>query len=310
LLDIGRPPVARRITGDTDAGIGEPVVMRLLAIVWLAGLAPMLACATDDPHDTVDAADTGTSGVSTSGDSDDFAPFVLRCDPAADDPCATFGSVSCCSDDPAALDLTESGLADYVTPIYLGRGGEGTPLFSGSNNQLSRSGYCLAEETPSSVRLADTNAQGCRAACNPAWSSDDIAAVCGPATLCCQTIEIEPADCVLDPTLGDLGCFRPVTGSDISGLGGLDATTWASTSHATHQDPSGLNCELYANDVAGLAGLSVSDVLTECFRRLTVANQRGSCFDALELDSCPFAAPNYIDACEQRNIDNGLTGCG
>jgi hypothetical protein len=93
-------------------------------------------------------------------------------------------------------------------------------------------------------------------------------------------------------------------------LAGLDATTWASTSHATHQDPSGLGCESFANGVASLVGLSVSDVLTECYRRLTVANQRGACFDALELDSCPFAAPNYIDACEQRNLDDGLTGCG
>lgn len=296
--------MARRIAGDIDAGIGEPAVVRLLVIVCFACVASMLACGSDGSHDT------GPTTVSTSGTSDDLAPFVLRCDPAADDPCAPFGSVSCCSDDPAALDLTESGLDAFVTPSYQGRGGEGTPIFSGGNNPLSRSGYCLAEETPPIVRLADINAQGCRAACNPTWSSNDIAAVCGPTALCCQTIEIEPADCVLDTTLGDLGCFRPVTGSDISGLGGLDATTWASTSHATHQDPSGLGCELFASGLPPGLGLSANEVLTECYRRLTVANQRGSCFDALELDSCPFAAPDHIDACEQQNLDNGLTGCG
>jgi hypothetical protein len=57
-------------------------------------------------------------------------------------------------------------------------------------------------------------------------------------------------------------------------------------------------------------GLPSNAVLIECYRRLTVANQRGSCFDALELDSCPFDASDDIDACEQQNLDNGRTGCG
>jgi hypothetical protein len=276
--------------------------MRLLAIVCLAGLASMLACGSDD------SSDTGPTSVSTSGTSDELAPFVLRCDPSVDDPCATFGSVSCCSDDPAALDLTESGLEAFVTPSYQGRGGEGTPLFSGGNNPLSRFGYCLAEETPPTVRLDDINAQGCRAACNPTWSTNDIDAVCGPAALCCQTIELEPEDCVLDLELGGAGCYRPVTGSDIAGVGSTDLTNWASIAHATHQDPSGLNCEVF---VSGLPladlGLSGQEVLIECYRRLTVANQRGSCFDATELAGCPFAGADYVDACEQLNIDNGFT---
>lgn len=276
--------------------------MREAAIICLGCLASMLACGSDNSNDA------GGTGASTTGTSEDFAPFVLRCDPSADDPCAAFGSDPCCSDDPTALNLDD--IEAFVTPAYQGGGGLGVPIFSGGNNPRSRSGYCLAETTPPAVALDDINAQGCRTPCNPTWSASDIASICGPTALCCQTVELEPADCVLDPTLGDAGCFRPVTGMDIQGLGGLDATTWASMSHATHQDPSGLNCEQF---VSGLPladlGLVASDVLIECYRRLTVANQRGSCFSTSELASCPLAAPDHVDACEQLNADNGLTGC-
>jgi hypothetical protein len=274
--------------------------MRQVAILCLVS---MLACSSDN-----DADDDGGSSGETSGASDDFAPFVLRCDPSADDPCAMFGSVPCCSDDPTALDF--GALDAFVTPLYQGGGGVGTPIFSGGNNPLSRSGYCLAEQTPAGVGLDEINAQGCRVPCNPTWSSDDVALVCGPLARCCQTVELDPADCVLDPTLGNNGCFRAVTGMDIQGIGTTGLTNWASTAHVTHQDPSGLNCELFVSSLplADL-GLTASEVLIECYRRLTVANQRGSCFADAELDSCPLAAADYIDACEQMNVDNGLTGC-
>jgi hypothetical protein len=263
----------------------------------------MLACSSPTSDDG------GDDETTTSGTSDELAPFVLRCDPSADDPCAQFGSVPCCSDDPAALQL-DGDLTAQVTPRYLGGGGggTGTAIFSAGNNPLSRSGYCLAESTPSALALADLNAEGCRVPCNPTWSSADIASICGPSALCCQNVELEPADCVLDPTLGDNGCFRPVTGLDISGLGGLELTNWASTSHVTHQDPSGINCQVLAMGLEGF-GLEPMEVLLECYLRLTVANQRGSCFSSAELASCPFAGPDYVDACEQANVDNGLLGC-
>jgi hypothetical protein len=274
--------------------------MRQLAIVCVVSL---LACSSAGSDEGGDEA-TGTSGSS-----DELAPFVLRCDPSADDPCSQFGSVACCSDDPAALQLG-GDLQAYVTPLYLLGGGTGTPLFSGGNNPLSRFGYCLAEQTPPAIALVDLNAEGCRIPCNPTWSSADIATVCGPGTRCCQAVELDPADCVLDLNIGDNGCFRPVTGDDIQGVGSLALTNWSSSAHVTHQDPSGLNCELF---VSGLPlaelGHTASEVLIECYRRLTVANQRGSCFAVGELDSCPFAAPDYVDACEQANADNFLTGC-
>jgi hypothetical protein len=265
-------------------------------------LVSVLACSSPDSDD-------GGSSGETSGSSDELAPFVLRCDPSTDAPCATFGNVPCCSDDPAALDL--AALESFVTPLYQGGGGIGTPIFSGGNNPLSRSGYCLAEQTPIGVALDEVNAQGCRVPCNPTWSFADIELICGPAARCCQTVELEPADCVLDPGLGDNGCFRPVVGSDIVGLGSTNLTNWASTDHATHQDPSGLNCEMFVSGLP-LADLMLTadQVLLECYKRLAVANQRGSCFDITELDSCPLAAPDYVDACEQINTDQGLTGCG
>jgi hypothetical protein len=269
----------------------------------------VVGCLLSMPACSSDAGDDGDTGL-TSGASDELAPFVLRCDPAADDPCATFGSVSCCSDDPAALLLVEGELGDDVLPNYLGGDGSGTPLFSGGNNPLSRSGYCLVEENPPSVSLADVNAQGCRVPCNPTWSPDDIAAMCGPSAQCCQVVELEPADCVLDPELGDGGCFRPVTGNDITGLGSLDASDWSSTDHATHQDPGGLSCQTFAQGISGAVPIDPNEVLIECFQRLTVANQRGSCFQTTELASCPFAGPGYVDACEQMNNDQSLTGCG
>ncbi len=232
---------------------------------------------------------------------------MLRCDPLAADPCADVGSVMCCSDDPIAIDLSDLG--SWVLPQYGDGLSVGTPLFSAANNTLSRSGYCLSEETPESVALAEVAAQGCRIPCNPTWSDDDVAAICGPGALCCQTVELQDIDCVYDASLGDGGCFRPVNGADIVGLGGTELTNWAGTSHATHQDPTGISCGNWVDSLPTDLGLDPNDLLVECFRRLTVADQRGSCFAASEIGSCPYAAADYIDACEQQNIDNGYTGC-
>src|SRR5690606_14035308 len=72
-----------------------------------------------------------------------YPPTAFRCSPAEPNNCPTTcgGTYMCCSDDPAALDLKNSNA--FVTPNYQGRGGEGTPLFSGGNNPLSKSGMCI-----------------------------------------------------------------------------------------------------------------------------------------------------------------------
>jgi hypothetical protein len=245
-----------------------------------------------------------------------YPPTAFRCSPFEQDNCPTSGNTDyvCCSDDPAALLLTDGvdGVDDQVTPNYQGRGGEGTPIFSAGNNPLSKSGMCIeVGSVAPAFALADINAQGCPVPCNPTWNASDVEAVCGAGTFCCQTTELEMEDCVFDSTQGDNGCFRPVTGYDI--LGSNSLTNWSGTAHATHQDPSGLNCEVF---VAGLAGTGVLDseltagvVLDECYRRLTVANQRGFCIGGPTVAGCPLAQPAYRDACEQQNDANFLTGC-
>jgi hypothetical protein len=242
---------------------------------------------------------------------------AFRCSPGGTQPnCPTVDDEPyiCCSDDPAALVITANGIDDVVTPKYQGRGGVGTPIFSGGNNPLSKSGMCVREgSVPITGALADINAQGCPVPCNPTWDNSDIQAVCGPSTICCQTAEIEPEDCVLDTTVGGSGgCWRPATGNDIEGVGAQGLTNWGGTAHKTHQDPSGTNCQKF---VAGIPSnllsddLSAQDVQRECYRRLTVANQRGFCLGGAGVSFCPLAQPTYRDACEQKNDAEGRSGC-
>jgi hypothetical protein len=242
-----------------------------------------------------------------------YPTTAFRCSPFEPNNCPTQGGAAyqCCSDDPAALDL--DNVNAFVTPSYQGRGGVGTPLFSAGNNPLSKSGMCikLGSVAPA-FALADINAQGCPVPCNPTWSAQNVAAVCGAGTFCCQTTELEPQDCVFDPNDGDAGCFRPVTGDDITGVGTGSFTNWGGTAHATHQDPSGVNCEVFVTGLPASVydgGLTPQDVLTECYRRLTVSNQRGFCIGGPGVAGCPLAQPTYIDACEQQNAANFLTGC-
>jgi hypothetical protein len=128
------------------------------------------------------------------------------------------------------------------------------------------------------------------------------------------TVEIEASDCVLDPDLGDAGCWRPVRGDDIVGLGGLEATAWSANEHATLQDPGFHGCEAF---VAGLsdaaldtAGVTADEVRLACVRRLGVANQRGYCIGGPGVAGCPLAQPSYRNACEQLDDANALGGCG
>ena len=237
---------------------------------------------------------------------------AFRCSPSSDSPCPTSGDDAyiCCSDDPAALNLKFPD--NVVTPRYTGRGGEGSPLFSGGNNPLSRSGMCVREgSVPLSGALLDVNAQGCPVPCNPTWSAADINAVCGDNTICCQTVELEPEDCVLDPMAGDDGCYRPATGYDITGVGGQELTDWSGTAHKTHQDPGGTNCQFFVEGIpeGSLGELSRQQALDACYRRLTVANQRGFCLGGAGVVACPLAQPSYRDACEQANDREGRTGC-
>ena len=116
--------------------------------------------------------------------------------------------------------------------------------------------------------------------------------------MCCQTVELGELDCGLDPSLGDSGCWRPVTGGDIEGFGGLDVSNWSGSKHDTHQDPGGKGCMDFVAATGGSA--------QECFRRLSVANQRGFCQSGI----CPLTDPAYRDACERKNDAEGRTGCG
>jgi hypothetical protein len=195
-------------------------------------------------------------------------------------------------------------------------GGSATPIFSGENNEQSRYGRCVDLGRVDGPALEiEGPANGCPVPCNPTWDPTRIGEVCGDDAFCCQTDEVGELDCVFDPALGAGGCWRPVAGYDIETLGGLEATNWGNSSHATHQDPRALHCQDFINALEpGSSPFSTSELLRACYRRLTVANQRGLCTAAQgETDVaavCGLANPDHRDACEQRNDDEGLTGCG
>jgi hypothetical protein len=237
---------------------------------------------------------------------------AFRCDPSEPE-CPTKygdgGTYVCCSDDPAAVDLND--LTAAALPTY--GGGTGTPLFSSTLNNASSSGFCIdtTEVLKADAAIGEPGpGAACPKPCNPTWASADITAVCGAGTSCCASVEIQELDCGLDPDLGDAGCWRPVTGNDIMGLGGIDVSDWSSSDHATHQDPAGKGCQDFIMSQAGAisaAGADPDETLRACFRSLTVANQRGFCQGAMD---CPLANPAYRDACEQKNDLEGKTGCG
>jgi hypothetical protein len=235
-----------------------------------------------------------------------------RCQPSGEAPQYPEEYV-CCSDDPAALELANLD-ADSL-PAYEGRGGSGVPLFSGTRNFASESGMCVHQgSVPPAGALTEAVVQGCPIPCNPSWSNEDLAVVCGPDTLCCQTVELDVADCVLDPALGSSGCWRPAHGGDIEGLGGLEATGWTAAEHVTLQDPGGLDCQKFVagltDDLLDTFAVERDAVMRACLRRLSVADQRGFCLGGANDNSCPFAQSSYRDACEQRNDAEARVGCG
>lgn len=260
------------------------------------------------------AAIFGIAAVMSSSCKVNYPVTAFRCSPADGESACPEGWM-CCSDDPAALLISGTGIDDLVTPKYAGRGGVGAPLFSGGNNPLSKSGMCVkGGSVPPSGALADQNAQGCPVPCNPTWTNSDIQTVCGPNTICCQTTELDPADCVFDSTVGSSGgCWRPATGFDIEGVGTQNLTNWGGTAHKTHQDPSGTNCQQFVqgipSNILSSQNLTGAQVLRECYRRLTVANQRGFCLGGAGVNFCPLAQTIYRDACEQMNDLEGRSGC-
>lgn len=168
-------------------------------------------------------------------------------------------------------------------PSYEGKNiAGGTPIFSGDANDRSRFGMCVrTADIPPGTGLLEASAANCPIPCNPTWPVDLVDTVCGTGRACCQTLPLQPEDCVLDP---DTSHWRPVRGEDIGTL-----TSWAPSSHARHQDPNGIGCtELAAGN---------DDAWIDCIQKLTVADQRGYCM-ALATGTCPGVAPEYIDACE------------
>ncbi len=228
----------------------------------------------------------------------DYPTVSFRCDPSQDSACPE--GYICCSDDATAYS-SNAGTAIGILPAYQGKGASngGIPIFSGQNNALSRRGMCIEDGAlPQNTALIDPGAQGCPIPCNPLWDSGTVNSVCGAASICCQTVEIEPEDCVLD---ANLGCWRPATGQDI-GSGNLritgEPTSWATSHHATHQDPNGRSCTTFAQ--------GDSTAQAACFAALNVADQRGFCLTTSpSVQACPLTDPSYIDACEELNIQEG-----
>ncbi len=190
----------------------------------------------------------------------------------------------CCSDDPAA--------PGGELPAYAGLGIAGAPpFFADASNDSSTSGVCVRVADFQGVgnNLASAGVEGCPIPCNPTWEPDALTQVCGPTRQCCQTQELQPADCVMDEATG---LWRPVHGQDI----GIQ-TDWTPGSHATHQDPNGVQCLA----IATAAGDPSGDVFQDCVRQLSVANQRGYCMSLGPGQSCPLTLPTYVDACEALN---------
>ncbi len=220
--------------------------------------------------------------VATSCIDVNYPTVAFRCNPRQSDNCPE--THFCCSDDPAAV----GGGIPMYTGIESTAGGA-TAYFSGANNGLGTKGMCVrTDDIPVGSGLLDGAAANCPVPCNPTWEDDDKLAVCGANRVCCQTVELEPEDCILD---GDT--WRPATGADI--LNG--ASTWSSARHETHQDPNGQGCATFA----GSADVN-NDDFSGCLQELSVADQRGFCMALQPMQACPTEIEGYLNACEQINM--------
>jgi hypothetical protein len=202
----------------------------------------------------------------------EFGNPSFRCSPATSPDCPE--GETCCSDDPAT---TGGRLPNYFT----GKNDDkyGIPIFSGANNPLSSSGMCVA-----TGGIDSPFANGCPVPCNPTWDDGRRAAICGDAK-CCPMQELDPIkDCVLDPMTGK---WRAVTGADIGAPPKL--TTWGNA-QTTNQDPFGAQCKVFATS-GGTMPVDEA-ALADCYTQLSVANQRGFCYQ-----DCPCIE----DVCAQKN---------
>ena len=225
--------------------------------------------------------------VATSCIGVNYPTVAFRCNPKQSDNCPE--SHFCCSDDPAA----EGGsLPNYAQKNI---SGGTTPYFSGLNNALGSQGMCVnRDDIPTGSGLLEVTALNCPIPCNPTWERGEIDVVCGETRVCCQTTELEQADCVL---VDDE--WRPVTGDDIGPV-----TDWRPGAHATHQDPAGVACAAFAmNDMS-------SPVFEDCIRQLTVADQRGFCMALAPGQACPTQQPTYASACDLLNSGGAMVPAG
>jgi hypothetical protein len=192
------------------------------------------------------------------------------------------GDYMCCSDDPAAV--------GGELPAYQGKSIDGTvPIFSAGNNPIGTSGLCVrTSDIPPGSGLLEAQAENCPIPCNPTWNEGETSTVCGANRVCCQTRPLELEDCIFDE---ELQLWRPVNGDDIPSL-----SNWANGLHATHQDPGGSGCTVFAG------GDQTSEAFGDCVAQLTVADQRGFCMALSAGQLCPHAAPGFLDACMQINM--------
>lgn len=222
--------------------------------------------------------------VATSCIDVNYPTVAFRCSPRQSDNCPS--THFCCSDDPAAVG---GQLPAFQTSEGMTNGG--TPYFAGLNNGLGSSGMCVRTgDLPPGAGLFDAAAANCPVPCNPTWDDADKEAVCGVDRVCCQTVEIEPEDCVQ----GEDGMWRPVTGADI--LSSPQKSSWAPARHATHQDPAGTGCGKFA-------GASSGPDFEGCLEQLSVADQRGFCMALQPGQACPTETDTYMNACEQINAN-------
>lgn len=236
----------------------------------------VLACGPD--KDPTQDGDTSATLSDTDPNTDPTSPttgFDTSKNPAgfcspAEDPQCPEGFV-CCSDDPATVG---GKIPNYFAPLD---DVHGVPIFSGNNNPLSYSGQCVL-----TGGFTSPFANGCPVPCNPTWEPDRLLEICGATTTCCAFTELDPTtDCVLDP---DTQKWRAVTGADIP-----DLTSWGGQ-HTTNQDPVGTSCMIFASGGGSLD----QDVYADCVRQLTVADQRGFCYD-------PAGCPCREDLCDMKN---------
>lgn len=247
----------------------------------------LVACGPGKIDDGESAESTSSTGAAdsssdpsmpttpTTGDVEENPAGV--CNPNAGTACP--GDDVCCSDDPAT---TGGRIPNYFTNGVIDEK-YGVPIFSGNNNPLSYWGQCVEIGG-----FASPFANGCPVPCNPTWDAVRLAEICGTAT-CCSFTELDPAkDCVMDP---QSGLWRAVTGKDIPAL-----TTWGAM-HTTNQDPNGASCMLFASG----SGTLDQDAYADCIAQLTVADQRGFCYDPAQCpcreDACAMKNPGWVPRC-------------